>query len=52
MRLALRHKEDLEHLGTIQDAVTLKQGLSFWCRVDRVSCRPTLGNRQGPGHDP
>jgi len=26
--LALRHKEDLEHLGTIQDAVTLKQGLS------------------------
>jgi hypothetical protein len=29
MRLALRHKEDLEHLGTIQDAVTLKQGLSF-----------------------
>jgi len=29
LRLALRHKEDLEHLGTIQDAVTLKQGLSF-----------------------
>src|SRR5919198_1432118 len=29
MRLALRHKEDLEHLGTIQDAITLKQGLSF-----------------------
>src|SRR5256884_3708788 len=29
MRLALRHKEDLEHLGTIQDAVTLKQGVSF-----------------------
>ena len=29
MRLALRHKEDLEHLGTIQDALTLKQGLSF-----------------------
>jgi hypothetical protein len=29
MRLALRHKEALEHLGTIQDAVTLKQGLSF-----------------------
>src|SRR2546426_1908044 len=24
----------------------------FWCRVDRVSHRPTLGNRQGPGHDP
>ena len=26
MRLALRHKDDLEHLGTIQDAITLKQG--------------------------
>ena len=29
LRLALRHKEDLEHRGTIQDAVTLKPGLSF-----------------------
>ena len=29
MRLALRHKQDLEHLGTVQDAITLKQGLSF-----------------------
>src|SRR5947209_5239133 len=29
LRLALRHKEDLEHLGTIQDAITLQQGLSF-----------------------
>jgi hypothetical protein len=29
MRLALRHKEELEHLGTIQDAITLKQGTSF-----------------------
>src|ERR671923_3089336 len=29
MRLALRHKEALEHLGTIQDAITLKQGVSF-----------------------
>src|SRR6516165_6371355 len=29
LRLALRHKEELEHLGTIRDAVTLKQGLSF-----------------------
>jgi hypothetical protein len=28
LRLALRHKEDLEHLGTIQDAITLKQGVS------------------------
>jgi len=32
MRLALRHKEALEHLGTIQDAITLKQGMSF-CAV-------------------
>jgi hypothetical protein len=29
IRLALRHKGELEHLGTIQDAVTLQQGLSF-----------------------
>ena len=29
IRLALRHKGALEHLGTIQDAVTLQQGLSF-----------------------
>src|SRR5919197_3380890 len=29
LRLALRHKEELEHLGTIQDAVMLKQSLSF-----------------------
>jgi hypothetical protein len=29
LRLALRHKEELEHLGTIQDAITLQQGLSF-----------------------
>src|SRR5215472_323911 len=29
IRLALRDKEDLEHLGTIQDAITLKQGRSF-----------------------
>src|SRR5215831_20968455 len=29
MRLALRHKGELEHLGTMQDEITLKQGLSF-----------------------
>jgi Transposase DDE domain len=29
LRLALRYKEDLEHLGTLQDAITLKQGVSF-----------------------
>src|SRR6476660_1846940 len=29
IRLALRHKEELAHLGTIQDAITLRQGLSF-----------------------
>jgi len=28
IRLALRHKGELEHLGTLQDAVTLQQGLS------------------------
>src|SRR5438067_3408909 len=29
MRLALRHKQDLENLGTVQDAMTLKQGVCF-----------------------
>src|ERR687885_482438 len=29
IRLALRHKEELEHLGPLQDAITLKQGMSF-----------------------
>jgi hypothetical protein len=29
IRLARRHKEDLEHLGTIEDAITLKPGLSL-----------------------
>ena len=29
MRVALRHKQDLENLGTVQDAVPLKQGGSF-----------------------
>jgi DDE family transposase len=29
LRLALRHKEDLEHLGTLTDSFLLKQGLSF-----------------------
>src|SRR3989441_8697197 len=29
IRLALRYKQDLENLGTVQDAVTLKQGVSF-----------------------
>src|SRR5262245_54001397 len=29
LRLALRHKGELAHLGTIQDEITLKQGMSF-----------------------
>src|SRR5262244_4088424 len=29
IRLALRHKGELEHLGTLQDAITLQQGPSF-----------------------
>src|SRR5215510_5536624 len=29
IRLALRHKGELAHLGTIQDAITLQQGPSF-----------------------
>jgi len=49
MRLALRHKEDLEHLGTIQDAITLQQGLSFgavWTVYHvarRLGIEPALG---------
>ena len=49
IRLALRHKEELEHLGTLQDAVTLKQGLSFgavWT-VSQVARR--LGIEQALG---
>jgi hypothetical protein len=48
LRLALRHKEALEHLGTIQDAITLKHGLSFgavWTVyhvVHRVGIEPAL----------
>src|SRR5215470_2152466 len=29
MRLALRHKGELAHLGTLHDQITLKQGMSF-----------------------
>src|SRR5438128_9737981 len=29
IRLALRHKQDLENLATMQDAITLPQGVSF-----------------------
>src|SRR5215831_4170348 len=54
LRLALRHKEALEHLGTIQDAVTLKQGLSFgavWTVYHvarRLGIEPALGTtREG-----
>jgi len=51
LRLALRHKGELEHLGTIQDAITLKQGLSFgavWTVVPRGA---PLGDSTGAGHD-
>src|SRR6266478_4614953 len=54
MRLALRHKEDLEHLGTIQDAITLQQGMSFgavWTVYHvarRLGIAPALGTtREG-----
>src|SRR5262249_13398972 len=49
LRLALRHKDALEHLGTIQDAITLKQGGSFgavWT-VDHIARR--LGIDQALG---
>jgi hypothetical protein len=53
LRLALRHKEDLEHLSTIQDALTLKQGLSFgavWT-VYRVARRLGIAQALGTTRD-
>ena len=50
LRLALRHKEDLEHLGPIQDTLTLKQGLSFgavWT-VYHVARRLGIAQALGP----
>src|SRR5215470_17164097 len=54
IRLALRHKGELEHLGTLQEAVTLKQGLSFgavWTVYHiarRLGIAPALGaTREG-----
>ena len=52
IRLALRHKGELEHLGTIQDAITLQQGPSFGAVWTVVPHRATLGDRTGAGHDP
>ena len=53
MRLALRHKEDLEHLGTIQDAITLQQGMSFgavWT-VSHVARRLGIAQALGTTRD-
>jgi hypothetical protein len=53
IRLALRHKEELAHLGTIQDAITLKQGLSFgavWT-VSQVARRLGLEKALGTTRD-
>lgn len=50
LRLALRHKGELEHLGTIQDSITLKQGLSFgavWT-VYQVARRLGIDKALGP----
>ena len=35
LRLALRHKADLEHLGTIQDAITFKRRLLRFERIQQ-----------------
>jgi hypothetical protein len=49
LRLALRHKEDVEHLGTLTDSLLLKQGLSFgavWTVYHvarRLGIEPALG---------
>src|SRR5262245_22004730 len=49
LRLALRHKENLEHLGTIQDAITLKQGLSFGAVGTVYQVAPRVGIAQALG---
>src|SRR5499427_5732509 len=49
LRLALRHKEALEHLGTIQDAITLKQGLSFGAGWTVYQVARRLGIEQALG---
>src|SRR5262245_54630050 len=49
IRLALRHKGELEHLGTLQDAVTLKQGLSFGAVWTVYHIARRLGSAQALG---
>src|SRR5215475_11134343 len=49
IRLALRHKEALEHLGTIQDAITLKQGLSVGAVWTVYQVARRLGIEKAPG---
>ena len=49
LRLALRHKEALEHLGTIHDAVTLHQGWSFGAVWTVYHVARRLGSAQALG---
>jgi hypothetical protein len=49
MRLALRHQGELEHLGTLQDAVTVKQGLSFGAVWTVYHVARRLGSAQALG---
>src|SRR2546427_5760377 len=49
MRLALRHKEDLAHLGTIQDSITLQQGVSFGAVWTVYQVARRLGIKQALG---
>jgi len=49
LRLALRHQEALAHLGTIPDALTWKQGVSFgavWA-VDHLARRLGIAQARG-----
>jgi hypothetical protein len=53
MRLALRHKEALEHLGTSQEAIPLQQGRSFgavWT-VSHVARRVEIAQALGTTRD-
>jgi hypothetical protein len=53
LRLALHHKEDLAHLGTMQDAIPLQQGVSVgavWT-VSHVARRLGLAQARGTTRD-
>ena len=51
LRLALRHKEDLEHLGTHPGRDHVETRVVLWGGLDCVPRGPTPGDRASAGHD-